>query len=552
MKKLTLTLSFILVVLALVAQVPQAFKYQAVVRDNSGEILTNQSVSFRIGIHDGSAGGTIVYQETHTILTNEFGLANLEIGNGTPVTGDFSTINWAINNKFLEIELDPAGGSSYVSMGTTQLLSVPYALYSENTANTDDNDWVKSGNYIYTLSDSVGIGTNTPSSKLEVAGHIWQTSLGNSIFIGENAGLNDDLTNNWNVAIGYEALKTNQIGNFNIAIGARALTNNLTNANVAVGNDALTNNTSGQHNIAVGGDALEKNTTGNNNVALGYTANFFNQEGNNNTMVGYGAGGGSTQLHSSSGNVFLGYLAGYYEYGNNKLIIENSLADANNALIYGEFDNDILAFNASVGIGTINPSADLDVNGIVQMNGFKMPTGATDGYVLISDANGIGSWALPSSINDGDWVVSGNDLYSAVSGNIGVGTTNPGAKLDVRSASPISGIFVESIGGWAIQANSYTSGGVCFAGLTNGGTAFEAEAAGIGTAKLCSTADNAAGYFSGDVLIENGYLGIGTTNPGAKLDIRSSTSTACLFAENSAGWAIQANSYTSGGVCFAG
>ncbi len=116
------------------AQPPQAFKYQSVVRDNTGETLTNQLVSFRLSIHDSEATGTILYQETHSVTTNQFGLVNLEIGNGMPLIGTFPGIDWSTNDKFLEIELDPAGGTSYVALGTSQLLSVPYALYSDYTA----------------------------------------------------------------------------------------------------------------------------------------------------------------------------------------------------------------------------------------------------------------------------------------------------------------------------------------------------------------------------------------------------------------------------------
>ncbi|MCD4697997.1 MAG: hypothetical protein K8S16_17370, partial [Bacteroidales bacterium] len=140
MHKITTTLLAVLSALVLFAQSPQAFKYQSVVRDNAGEIMANQSVKFRISIRTSSAGGAVVYQETHPVITNGFGLANLNIGEGTPVSGTFISIDWGTGTKFMEVELDPSGGSSYLSMGTSQLISVPYALYSENTANTDDAD----------------------------------------------------------------------------------------------------------------------------------------------------------------------------------------------------------------------------------------------------------------------------------------------------------------------------------------------------------------------------------------------------------------------------
>lgn len=115
------------------SQAPQAFKYQAVARDNSGNILASQAVSFRINILSGSTSGTSVYAETHTATTNAYGLVNLNIGAGTVISGTFSSISWGSNNYFIKVELDPAGGTAYTLMGTTQLLSVPYALYAETS-----------------------------------------------------------------------------------------------------------------------------------------------------------------------------------------------------------------------------------------------------------------------------------------------------------------------------------------------------------------------------------------------------------------------------------
>ncbi len=104
-------------------------------------MLANKSVSFRIGILGGSTTGSAVYTETHTgKTTNAFGLVDLEIGKGTPVTGTFAGISWGTNNYFLKVEMDPNGGSAYQSMGTSQLLSVPYALYARDVENNADGD----------------------------------------------------------------------------------------------------------------------------------------------------------------------------------------------------------------------------------------------------------------------------------------------------------------------------------------------------------------------------------------------------------------------------
>ncbi len=137
MKYYILTLVSVLCIdSALFAQSPQSFKYQAVVRDAAGAVIPNQDVSFQIGIISGSVGGPVVYAETDTVTTNDFGLVILEIGNGSPVTGTFFGISWGTAPHFIKVECDPAGGTAYLSMGTTQILSVPYSLYAQSSGNT--------------------------------------------------------------------------------------------------------------------------------------------------------------------------------------------------------------------------------------------------------------------------------------------------------------------------------------------------------------------------------------------------------------------------------
>lgn len=123
MKKNYLTLLFTIAFSWLIAQ-PSAFKYQTVVRDAGGVIIANQPVAFRISIVQDSINGMAIYTEDHSSSTNDFGLANLEIGNGTPVLGTFDAIEWGAGNHYLEISLDPAGGSNFILMGASQLLSV--------------------------------------------------------------------------------------------------------------------------------------------------------------------------------------------------------------------------------------------------------------------------------------------------------------------------------------------------------------------------------------------------------------------------------------------
>jgi uncharacterized protein (TIGR02145 family) len=115
-----------------IAQSPQKFSYQSVIRNTGNQLVINQSVGVKISILQGSATGSAVYAETHNPLTNANGLATLEIGGGTVLSGNFANINWANGPYFVKTETDLNGGSNYTITSTTQLLSVPYALYSGN------------------------------------------------------------------------------------------------------------------------------------------------------------------------------------------------------------------------------------------------------------------------------------------------------------------------------------------------------------------------------------------------------------------------------------
>jgi len=119
------------------AQSPNRFSYQALIRNAADVVLVNQVIGMRVSILQGSAAGASVYTETLTSSTNAGGIVSLEIGSGTPVSGNFATIDWSNGPYFLKTETDPAGGTAYSISGTLQLMSVPYAMYSQ-TANFND------------------------------------------------------------------------------------------------------------------------------------------------------------------------------------------------------------------------------------------------------------------------------------------------------------------------------------------------------------------------------------------------------------------------------
>ena len=116
------------------AQAPQGFNYQATVRNASGDLVVNTNVYFKFNVIQGSQTAVPIFTETHYVPTDDLGQVNLVIGQGTANTGTFSELDWSLGSYYLGIELNT--GSSYVAMGTTQLLSVPYALYAENSGNS--------------------------------------------------------------------------------------------------------------------------------------------------------------------------------------------------------------------------------------------------------------------------------------------------------------------------------------------------------------------------------------------------------------------------------
>ncbi len=116
-----------------VAQAPQKINFQSILRNSSGEVVSNSSVSLRISILSGTITGTLVYSETHDKTTDAGGLMSLQIGGGTVSSGVFGNINWGSTSHFIKLEADFSGGNSYVLLGTQELMSVPYALYASKT-----------------------------------------------------------------------------------------------------------------------------------------------------------------------------------------------------------------------------------------------------------------------------------------------------------------------------------------------------------------------------------------------------------------------------------
>jgi len=147
MKTFVLSIIFVVMCMLVNAQVPESFNYQAIPRNGSGGTYPEQAMSVQISILTGSPSDSTFYTETFSTTTTSLGLLNLHIGQGTPVSGTFSSIKWDSCSFYLKVEIDPAGGTNYVDMGITQLLSVPYALNAKTAETLTDKNAVE-GNLI--------------------------------------------------------------------------------------------------------------------------------------------------------------------------------------------------------------------------------------------------------------------------------------------------------------------------------------------------------------------------------------------------------------------
>jgi len=217
MKKIILSIFTIFTLsLSILAQAPEGFKYQAVVRGAANAILANQSVGMQLTILQGSPTGTAIYTETFATTTNAYGLVNLEIGTGT-TSNTFSTINWANGPYFIETAVDLTGGTNYSVMGTSQLMSVPYALHSKTADSV--------------LVDMVDDADNDPTNEIQALSINADTVfLSNGGFVKLPSGFNGDFNSLSNVPVNLDTDSTDDFdGNYTSLVGAPTLVSAFTN-----------------------------------------------------------------------------------------------------------------------------------------------------------------------------------------------------------------------------------------------------------------------------------------------------------------------------------
>ena len=444
MKKSLLIAAFALGTYMVSAQAPEKMSYQAVVRNATGQLIQNQNVGIKASVLQNSATGAVVYSETLSGTTNANGLVSLAIGSGTILSGTFASIDWSTGNYYLKTETDPTGGTNYTIAGTSQLLSVPYAMYAKTSGSGSGNSgWSLAGN---TVTDSDFIGTiNDKPLRFKmwnaIAGVVSKdnTSFGyaslnefgtgkfNSAFGQAALKSNENGSNNVaigtaalfansngrdNIASGYQALTSNREGNNNIASGTYSLFYNTTGSdNIANGFSALVNN-NGNYNIATGSNALRSNTDGSNNIAMGTNALYANTAGIQNIAIGanalsvntagnYNVATGTEALNKNigHGNVAIGH----------KSLITNSTGEYNAAIGLGAMFNNITG-TSNTALGT----AALESN----LYGSRNVAIGNDADVLtnnLSNATAIGYFAKVSASNK---IRLGNNDVTVIEGQV--------------------------------------------------------------------------------------------------------------------------------------
>jgi hypothetical protein len=160
---LSIVFSCCLMILAS-AQSPNQLQYQAIIRNASGAVVSNQAVGMRVSLLKSSASGTVVYTETHRDTTTTNGLVTVEIGAGTVVSGSFASVNWGQGPYFIKTETDVTGGTNYTISGISQLLSVPYALYAAKAGSVSN-----AGNFTHYVGELYGGG---------IVFHVYRDTLG--------------------------------------------------------------------------------------------------------------------------------------------------------------------------------------------------------------------------------------------------------------------------------------------------------------------------------------------------------------------------------------
>ena len=493
MKTLLTSICLFFLTFVTLSQSPLGFNYQSIIRDDAGMIKKNESVSIGFEILDSSQNS--IYSETHTTTTNDYGLVNLVIGEGT-TSDDFSSIDWSSENYSIKVTY----GSE--DMGTTKFMSVPYAMSASNgittaqadaiTANTAKTgittaqadaiiaNTAKTG---ITTAQAAAITANTAKTGItttqadaitantaKVAGatateigylsgvtSAIQTQLdaaggasnitglsdalveNNSLYFGNDPSSTTDLAG-YNVAVGITALDAITTGDYNVAVGYNALTANTQGgSNTASGHGALRDNTTGASNTAIGHYALRDNTTGNSNTAIGTIALYSNTLGVRNTASGYYALQSNTtgNYNTASGAYALrSNTEGDYNLASGyQALLSNTTGAGNIAMgTVALYSNTTGTGNTAIGYRALVLNTSGNYNTALGYDAGDIITSGDNNVILGYNAN-------PSANNASNQIVIGKDA------------TGQGDNYAVIGNADVSRLYVSEDGAGVLYAN---------------------------------------------------------------------------------------------------
>lgn len=445
---------FVLFQLICVGAFSQGLNFQGVARGSNSTIVASAKIALRFSILSNSPTGTAEYVETKTANTNGQGVFAVVIGDSSiyATTGTFSNINWKEPVKYLKVEMDIAGGSNFITMGTTQLQNVPYSFYSLGVDAANVNGILpiaKGGTGVSTLAQlKTALGVDWTVKDTAVFNKdilVNELTVGkgnNSVYANTVLGigaLKNNINGNANTAVGDSALYVNTTGDANSALGYFSLSNNTTGSNnTALGYTALFKNTSGSYNTSLGNKTLSNNTTGDYNIAIGDNAMFNNVNGGSNIGIGERA-----LYNATTGfrNVALGQYAMSNNAGSDNVAVgpealkSNTTGIANTAIgAKASSSNTTGSNNVSLGHFALFSNTDGFMNNAIGFQSlYNNSTGTNNSalgtYALRSNTTGsnniaIGTSSLYYNVNAENNIALGNQALfynTSGSGNIAIG-----------------------------------------------------------------------------------------------------------------------------------
>jgi hypothetical protein len=460
MKKLLFILSLMLCISAVgYSQAPGFFNYQGVARNSVGSVLKNQNISLRLTIHDGAAAGPVVYQETRGVTTNALGLFNAQIGSpgAGAVTGSIPAANWAVNSKFIQVEIDPAGGSSFINLGTAQLASVPFSLFATTSGDMvlPFNKTQASTGSLFKITNS---GTAAGSAALE---GLTNSQAGNASAVigtvadaapgGFSAGVRGINNGTGGLGIGvYGSQAGSGWGVYGTTPSGIGVHGNsaagfgvygLSSSGVGVYGTSNTNNAGlfEVTNAASTADALRAITAG-----TGASWAF--------RATSSGTNGAGLFIQSNAANTSNNLQSNQAGLGRAGLFNATNAASTANAV-----DINVAGTGFGLRIASTNgaPKA-LQTVGGVQLTSL----GEANNFVFRSDATGNGTWVDPAVLLPGAnfWSRVGTNLFNTtLTDNVGVGTNTPTHRFTVSHPGS-TGIGVTSTAGFSVVDINAASG----------------------------------------------------------------------------------------------